>query len=784
MIDSLQLWATHTRAIVLPRGSLGARFARGAFWSLVGTVISQGLGVAASVVTARLLGKVVFGQLGMINSTIGMFGVLAGLGLGLTATKYVAEFRVKDPDRAGKILGLSQLTSLLSGGTVALLLFAFAPVLAARTLNAPHLVNELRLGCGLLFLNALNGAQTGALAGFEAFKTIAQVNLARGLLNFPVMIAGVWIFGLPGAVGAMVVVAAAGWLINHLSLRRECDRASVPVTYRGVSSELRVLGEFSFPASLSGAMVGPILWLANVILANQPGGYGELGLISAANQWRTATMMLPALLCNAALPILSAEQGKENDPAGYGKVMDVTQSLSILFAVPLSTLIMFLGHWIMGLYGPDFSDGTPVLLGVMFGITISAIGSAAGAGIIAKGMMWFGTLQNLTWGAVLLAFVWTLAPIWGAKSFALGFAVTYFVLLAWSYWVLRQDLPNGMLKRTFSAAGYLLLVTLLCLSLPPVVRAILAAPVFTVSILVSLFVFAGSDLRREISVLCARVYGTRRIVSLLSSIWRRLVNEKNHLRRRRFTCYPTSLKDSNDCFISCIELVIGKQRVGIRGNPGVDLWPLTEEIFIKNRYCPPDLPIGIGQNDVVFDVGANIGVFSIYAALRTQNKVLAFEPVPANYILLTTNVNANSLANIQVVTKAVSESHKVVEMLMFEKEMTGCRIPSPTMDRDVDSRQMIQVECVTIAEAMDAFSVDRIDFLKLDCEGEEFAILYGLEQAVLGSIGTIALEYHDNVGKGFSADLARYLASKRFQVCIRENLSRPALGYLYAWRKK
>jgi len=212
---------------------------------------------------------------------------------------------------------------------------------------------------------------------------------------------------------------------------------------------------------------------------------------------------------------------------------------------------------------------------------------------------------------------------------------------------------------------------------------------------------------------------------------------------------------------------------------------LTEEIFIQNRYCPSDLPIDIGQDDIVFDIGANIGMFSIYAALRTRNKVLAFEPVPANYTLLINNVTANGLQNIQVVTKAVSDSHKVVEMLIFEKEMTGCRIPSPILDRGVHNsrRQMMQVECITVTEAMDAFSVDRIDFLKLDCEGEEFAILYGLEQVVLKSIGSIALEYHDNVGKGFSGDLARHLTWHGFRVCIRENPANPSLGWLYAWRE-
>src|SRR4029453_12131551 len=107
---------------------------RGAFWSLSGTLISRGLALLASILVARVLGKVGFGELGIIQSSVGMFGTFAGFGLGLTATKHVAEFRTKDPARAGRIISLSSLVSWMTGGVMAGLLFVLAPWLAARTL--------------------------------------------------------------------------------------------------------------------------------------------------------------------------------------------------------------------------------------------------------------------------------------------------------------------------------------------------------------------------------------------------------------------------------------------------------------------------------------------------------------------------------------------------------------------------------------------------------------------------------------------------------------------------
>ncbi len=83
------------------------------------------------------MGKAIYGELGIVRSTVAMFGAFAGLSLGLTATKHVAEFRLTDPLRAGRILALSGVVAFGSGAIVAIACFALAPWLAAHTLAAP-----------------------------------------------------------------------------------------------------------------------------------------------------------------------------------------------------------------------------------------------------------------------------------------------------------------------------------------------------------------------------------------------------------------------------------------------------------------------------------------------------------------------------------------------------------------------------------------------------------------------------------------------------------------------
>ena len=116
-----------TIARLAPPGSLRARFARGSAWSLAGQLVAYVLGVVSSALVGRALGVDGYGELGMIQSTVGMFGLFAGMGLGVTNTKHVAELRNNDPARAGRIMGLSLLVSVVSGVAIVALLVLLAP---------------------------------------------------------------------------------------------------------------------------------------------------------------------------------------------------------------------------------------------------------------------------------------------------------------------------------------------------------------------------------------------------------------------------------------------------------------------------------------------------------------------------------------------------------------------------------------------------------------------------------------------------------------------------------
>jgi O-antigen/teichoic acid export membrane protein len=407
-----------------PAGSLRARFAVGAFWSVLGAVISRVFLLAASVVCAWFLGKEGFGALGMIQSTAGMFGIFAGLGLGITATKYVSEFRRQDPLRTGRILALSASAAFVSGSIITVLVILLAPYLAQHVLAAPQLAAPLAIGAGLVFFGALNGAQTGALAGFEAFQTIARVNIYGGLASFPLIVLGVWRGGLRGAVWGSVAALAVNWALNNRALRGECAKANIAYQLVGCRRELGMLHRFSLPAFLASLLVVAAIWLCNALLARQPQGYAELGLYAAADKWRVMIVFVPAYVFAMVVPVLSNLHG-EGDRAGFRKVFRANLQLNGSLALLAAAAVALFAAPMMAVYGKSFRGGQVVLIVLAFSGMAEVLNGILGQPLIAAHQMWWRFTFAVLLVAILVGFAWVLIPKWGALGLATSYGFAY-----------------------------------------------------------------------------------------------------------------------------------------------------------------------------------------------------------------------------------------------------------------------------------------------------------------------------------------------------------------------
>lgn len=410
--------------------SLSRRFAHGVFWSLLGTIGSQLFTLATAVIIARFLGKEGFGELGMVQSTIGLMGSLAGFGLGQTTTKYVSEFKGKDPTRTGRIIGLTYLVALISGGIMTLVCVLAAPWLALKTLNAPHLTLYLQIGAIILLISAFNGVQGGTLSGFQAFKAGARINFYKGLLTFPLTFFLIYFLGLMGAVLSLVISALSGMIMTGWVLSGEYAAASIKVDFRRSWSERRILWNFSIPATMSGTMVAPVIWAANVVLVNQPNGFAEMGLFNAANQFRMLIMFLPNVIGMVAIPLLSEIHG-QNNRDNFARAVNLNLRAIWSFALPMGFIAIGLSSWLMALYGEKFQGGPPILAIMASVAILNLANGTVGQALVGAGKIWAAFFMNLGWAAILLLSVSFFVPLGGAMGMALAFFLAYSLHTLW-----------------------------------------------------------------------------------------------------------------------------------------------------------------------------------------------------------------------------------------------------------------------------------------------------------------------------------------------------------------
>lgn len=220
---------------------------------------------------------------------------------------------------------------------------------------------------------------------------------------------------------------------------------------------------------------------------------------------------------------------------------------------------------------------------------------------------------------------------------------------------------------------------------------------------------------------------------------------------------------------------------GTRFESDAVYWADMYAIFFQHIYTPHYLPIE--ENDIVVDIGANIGVFTVYAASKTRNTVYAIEPYPHNFDAMSQNVEINQLRNVVPLRLAISDTNGT-EMFLASGQSQHHRLQKITFKmlyQESENAQYIEVPSMTLQDFMDRHQLGQIDFLKLDCEGSEESIFQSTPQAYLRRIRKIALEFHDHLTHTKHQELQKFLEHAGFFTQIHWD-GKSMLGFIYAWR--
>lgn len=175
--------------------------------------------------------------------------------------------------------------------------------------------------------------------------------------------------------------------------------------------------------------------------------------------------------------------------------------------------------------------------------------------------------------------------------------------------------------------------------------------------------------------------------------------------------------------------------------------PFAEPYERYFRVCP---------GEIVLDVGAGIGSFTIPAAMKAK-KVIAVEANPENIVWLRKNVSENRLQNVHIIEKAAWNRKESLRLWLS----TGS-IGMHSLVKRMGGKNL-KVQADTLDNIALEARAKKIDFVKLDIEGAEIETLEGAKH-ILNETKKVVLETHLRDGKKTTFTIQRFLKARGFRV--------------------
>jgi FkbM family methyltransferase len=187
-----------------------------------------------------------------------------------------------------------------------------------------------------------------------------------------------------------------------------------------------------------------------------------------------------------------------------------------------------------------------------------------------------------------------------------------------------------------------------------------------------------------------------------------------------------------------------------------------DEVYLKNI----DPSLLHKENPTIIDIGSNVGYFSLYMFYKfPKAKIYAFEPLPYCFNTIKTYQSQYKQFNWQVYQDAVSDTETTIEI--YTDSPDGFSTTSSMFM--TDKAYKIEVNTTTLPGFIAANGIEHIDFLKLDCEGAEYPILYNLPDSVWKKTSCLSMEAHALKGEKENIfALVDFLKTKKYRVVFRE----------------
>ena len=397
---------------------------------LYGNIFFAGSEFLQAILYGRYLGVEQFGLLLIIITYVYMVRRILDIRVWEVATKYLAEFKVKeDRERIYATVKLVYVTDLSTGIAACVLAFWGAPLLAKYIMHSIEPVGLIRLFSFYIMFMAVDYTSKAILRVFDRFKWLMLQEILRSctilLLVTIVLING---YGIKEVITVLLIGTGLGSaLLIGMALRtiavytgnmRRSSKISL------LSDRIKEMFKFMIYTHL-GSIGGVIVRFAPTMLLGYFRNPTEVGYYKLAERF----VQVPALVIDpfyyAIYPKLSRMWSAGNLEVFKDYIKKVTR-LMIFIMLPIAFIIFIFTPVIINLFiGKEFLPAAAAVRIMIWGIVIAGIFVWARPSILAVNKPEVSLVASLIGAAILLCWTIITVPFWGYMGSAVGFNISY-----------------------------------------------------------------------------------------------------------------------------------------------------------------------------------------------------------------------------------------------------------------------------------------------------------------------------------------------------------------------
>ncbi|WP_287621585.1 oligosaccharide flippase family protein [Parabacteroides sp.] len=389
-------------------------FLKDSFWAVFGNGMGYFLLLMAGIAIARLLGKDVYGEYGMVKTTMFHIAAFSSFGLSYTSTKFIAEYKSRDNTYLKSIVLASVNITLISSLSLSVLMFCYADLLASF-IHAPQLMVAFRYLSIITVLRALSTVGAGLLAGFKSFKSLGVNNIISGLIMLVLTIPSTYFYGLQGSLFSLCI---SQFILAFLNILRVYH---IVVALKNQTRQrfYKRLFTFSIPVELQEFSYAICNWGASLLITRYA-SLGELGIYSACSQWYAIVLFLPSLLHNVVLSYLSGAVGSNTENTNMFKKM---LKINFICALIPFAIVALASSLIASFYGQTFAGMQSTLIILILATILATLSNVYVANLLANSRNWILSILRVSRDILSIVSLYFILILTNGEDAASNYAV-------------------------------------------------------------------------------------------------------------------------------------------------------------------------------------------------------------------------------------------------------------------------------------------------------------------------------------------------------------------------